>query len=77
MLIHKYTSIHVVQCTYKEWKNKSHTMVRVYVEVFKEDLQVWNALFVKMYGEYKVLESNMKLIDAKYLQRYPQLLNSN
>ena len=73
----KYISIHVVQCSYKEWKNKSHTKVRVYVTVFKEYLHDWSSLFVKMYGGFNVLETNMKLIDAKYLQRYPQLLESN
>ena len=73
----KYTSIHVVQCSYKEWKNKTHTKVRVYVTVFQEYLQDWNSLFVKMYGGYNVIESNMKLIDDKYLRRYPQILKSD
>jgi hypothetical protein len=73
----KYDVIHMVQCKYESWSNKKHTMVRVYVTVFKEYLQDWSSLFVKMYGGHNVLESNMKLIDAKYLQRYPQLLKSN
>ena len=52
-------------------------MVRVFVTVFNEYLQDWNSLFIKMYGGITAIESNMKLIDAKYLQRYPQLANSN
>ena len=73
----KYDVIHVVQCKYMEWVNKKHTMVRVLVTVFNEYLQDWNALFVKMYGGITAIESNMKLIDDKYLRRYPQLLKSD
>ena len=73
----KYDVIHVVQCKYMEWVNKKHTMIRVFVTVFDEYLQDWNALFIKMYGGITIIESNMKLIDEKYLRRYPQLLKSD
>ena len=69
----KYDKIYVVECVYEKFVSKKRLEVYVRVLVFKEVLTKWPSLYIKLYGGYTKLNSDMILVDNTLIKRYPQL----
>ena len=70
-----YTKMYVYKAVFGNFVNGTKN-INIKVPIFKES-NTWNRSTILWYGNHRVLEDNMILIDDELLKKYPQILDSN
>jgi hypothetical protein len=70
-----YTKMYVYKAVFGDFVNGTKN-INIKVPIFKES-NTWNRSTILWYGNHRVLEDNMVLIDDELLKKYPQILDSN
>jgi len=65
--------IYVVECHYVKWTTSQRKKIDLHCPLFRQSFD-WDATDTRLYGMHRALLPNMVLVDDKFCEQYPKVL---